>query len=309
MGGGKIGRVIILILLFNFTQNMIERFLGYIAYNRCLSGETVLKYRKALKKFNLFLGRKGKNADHPEEITLEDVSGFISDIIEQGLSPTYCNWLLIGIKSYLNYLRDILYMDVIDPHKIRYCKTPERNVGYFNEKQKRLILNAVNNGTCGRDIICLKHKLLVYMFFHTWLRCHELIKIKVDEIWENLQVIGKWGKRRTVYLRKEILDMIEEYLAKRNKKSEYLFPHRCKEGQHMTDAAVRGVFFKLAKKLGFWIHPHKFRHTFATDLLRIPWSNIYNVAKLLGHSNINTTQIYLGLNDAELKKIQFWLKF
>ena len=73
----------------------------------------------------------------------------------------------------------------------------------------------------------------------------------MEDIGESLQVVGKGGKRRTVYLRKELLDMIEEYLEKRKKKSEYLFPHRCKEGQHMTDSAVRGVFFKLTKKLGF----------------------------------------------------------
>jgi integrase len=182
-------------------------------------------------------------------------------------------------------------------------------VGYYNERQKAQILSAVNGGIWERELTNLKYRLIVYMFFQTWLRCHELVKIKVEDIGESLQVIGKWRKRRTVYLRKELLDMIWEYLDKRKEESEYLFPNKWRHGQHMTDSAVRGVFFKLTKRLGFWIHPHKFRHTFATDMLNIPWSNIYYVAKLLRHKNINTTQVYLWLNDVELKKIQFWLKF
>jgi site-specific recombinase XerD len=70
---------------------MKEKFLGYIAYNRCLSPLTVLKYRKSLEKFDLFLRKRRKTVTSPKVITLDDVSDFVSEIIEQGLTPTYCN--------------------------------------------------------------------------------------------------------------------------------------------------------------------------------------------------------------------------
>ena len=148
---------------------------------------------------------------------------------------------------------------------------------------------------------------MVYLFLHSWLRCSELAKIKVHEIWESLQVIGKWWKRRFVYLRPEILDLIYLYLGKRKKKSDYLFPWN--KGNHIGRDQINHIFSKMSKEIWIHIYAHKFRHTVATDLLHIPWSNIYAVSKILWHSRITTTQIYLWTDNMELKKLQFWLKF
>ena len=135
----------------------------------------------------------------------------------------------------------------------------------------------------------------------------ELAKIKVNEIWENLQIVGKGGKLRTVYLRPELLEMIEEYLEERKRESEYLFDST--KDWHIREWYIRTIFNKISKKVWFHVHAHKFRHTFATDLLHIPWANIYNVAKLLWHKEITTTQIYLWLDEWELKKLQFSLNY
>lgn len=64
----------------------------------------------------------------------------------------------------------------------------------------------------------------------------------------------------------------------------------------------------MSKALWIHIYAHKFRHTFATGLLKLKWSNIYNIARLLGHKNISTTQIYIWYNNTELKNLQFSLK-
>lgn len=305
---GEKSRVYYKDFTFLLYMKMKERFLNYIAYTVCLSKLTVLKYRKALDKFDSFLKLRWKTVDDPENIAIEDVSDFIADMIELWLSPVYCNSISTWIKSYLNYLRDILGLTVLESRRIKYCKTPDKNIWYYSERQKYQILDMVDKGFWVKDITKLRNKLLTYMFLLTWLRCHELAKIKVNEIWESLQIVGKWWKRRTVYLRKELLDMIGEYLSKREKESEYLFPCHNKWEWHIHKSSIRWIFYQMTNQLWFKIHPHKFRHTFATDLLHIPWSNIYNVAKLLGHNSISTTQIYLWTNDVELKNLQFSLK-
>ena len=286
---------------------MIQRYLDYIQFTRCLSINTVIKYRKWLYKFENYLKSIWKTIDDPEKIKLADILEFVADLRKSWLIESSCNAVLDGVKGILKYMGDMLELDVLDHRKIKYCKEPDKQIWFFNKDQKRMILKTVKRGVWKRNITQTRNRLLTYMLMQTWLRCHELAKIKVEEIWENLQIVGKWWKLRTVYLRGELLDMINEYLSIRKRDSEYLFDS--KKEWHMREWSIRNVFNRMSKYLGFHIHAHKFRHTFATDLLHLPWSNVYNVAKLLGHSRITTTQIYLGVDDSELKKLQFRLKF
>lgn len=286
---------------------MLQKYLDYIQYTRCLSEYTVIYYRKDLKKFEQYLSGIWKTVEQPEDIDLSDVYEFTAWMNKSWLCKKTISWILDGVRSYFHYLSDILGMNVINAKKIPAVKVPEKNIGFFSEEDKKKIFDIVNQGFWYKEETKLRNKLLVYLFLHLWLRCVELTRIKVCDIWENMQVIGKWGKRRFVYLRPEILDMVYLYLGKRKRNSDYLFSGY--KGWHLTTDQISHVFAKMSKKAGIHIHSHKFRHTFATDLLHIPWSNIYNVARLLGHKNISTTQIYLGTNNQELKKLQFWLKF
>lgn len=286
---------------------MIQNFLNYLQYTRWLSINTVIRYRKWLKKFEWYLCKVWKTINDPETIKLYDIYSFISEMWADGSQPTSCNNVINAIRAYLRYCT-ILELNVVDASKIYWCKVPEKSIWFFNKEEKKLILKEVNKWIGKSSIVKLRNRLLTYMFLHTWLRCHELAKIKVNEIWECLQVIGKWKKRRVVYLKKELLDMIGEYLSKRKRKeSEYLFDATTE--WHIRESSIRGIYRKLTKSLWFRIHAHKFRHTFATDLIHIPWANIYNVAKLLWHKEITTTQIYLWLDEWELKKLQFSLNY
>ena len=287
---------------------MIESFLGYLLYNKWLSVNTITRYEKGLQYFEKYLEKIWMTLEKPEEIKLTNIYDYLAKRGKKWLSPSSLNNEINWIRGYLRYLRNILGKDVVDSAKITWVRIPEKQIWFYNKEQKMMILNAVNEWIGVKEITKLRNKLLTYMLLHTGLRCHELAKIKVKEIWESLQVIGKWGKIRTVYLRPELLDMIYDYLNKRKNKSEFLF-ESTKKWQHLYEWSIRALYIKLTKTLGFHVHAHGFRHTFATDLLHIPWSNIYNVAKLMGHSRITTTQLYLGVEDNELKNLQFWLNF
>ena len=235
-----------------------------------------------------------------------DIYNFIENLNNEWLSTRTCAWIIDWVRGYLKYCKEIVELEIVDLHKIKSPKVPDREIWFFNKEQKERILKLFNKWVGKKDITQLRNKLLTYMLLHTWLRCHEIAKIKVSEIWENLQVIGKWGKRRFVFLRPEILDLIYLYLGKRKKKSDFLFDWN--KG-HLTTDRIRRIYNSLTKTLWFRIHTHKFRHTFCTDLLHVPWANIFAVSKLMGHKKITTTQVYLGTDNMELKKIQFWLNF
>lgn len=284
---------------------MKESFFNYIV-SRGYSQSTLTGYKFTLGKFEEWLVWKGKSIDDPENIKLVDIYNFIEKLNEDEVSPRTRAWIIDWVRGYLKYCKEIVELNIVDLHKIKSPKVPDREIWFFNKEQKEQILKLFNKWVGKSEIVKLRNKLLTYMLLHTGLRCHEIAKIKVCEIWESLQVIGKWGKRRFVFLRKEILDLIYLYLGRRKRKSDFLFDWT--KG-HLTTDRIRRIFNTQSKKLWFRIHTHKFRHTFATDLLHVPWANIFAVSKLLGHKKITTTQIYLGTDNSELKKIQFWLSF
>lgn len=285
---------------------MKEKYLNYITYSRQYSDKTIKGYTYILNKIDEYLVTIGKSISKPEELKVVDIYNFLGYLSQEWLSPCTCAWIMDGVKAYLRWCKNVGELDILDLSKIKSPKVPDREIWFFSEEEKSEILDAVNRGVGARKITQLRNKLLTYMLLHTGLRCHELAKIKVSEIWESLQVIGKWWVRRFVFLRPEILNLIYSYLWARERDSEYLFDGT--KG-HITTDRIKHIFQKMSKLMWFHIHAHKFRHTFATDLLHIPWANIYSVSRLLGHKRITTTQIYLGTDNSELKKLQFWLRF
>lgn len=284
---------------------MKESFFNYIV-SRGYSKSTVKGYDYILSKFDEWLIAKDKSVDDPENIKLVDIYNFIENLNKEWLSARTQAWIVDWVRGYLRYCKEIVELDIVDLHKVKSPKVPDRQVWFFSRDEKEKILRTFNKGVGKSEIVQLRNKLLTYMLLHTGLRCHEIAKIKVCDIGESLQVIGKGWVRRFVFLRKELLDMIYLYLGKRKRKSDFLF-----DGTkwHLTTDRIRRIYSNLSREVGIHIHAHKFRHTFCTDLLHVPWANIYAVSKLMGHKKITTTQIYLGTDNMELKKLQFWLRF
>ena len=82
-------------------------------------------------------------------------------------------------------------LEIVDLRKIKSPKVPQRQLGFFSREEKEKILKEINRGVGKSEVIQLRNKLLTYMFLHTGLRLHELAKIKVCDIGESLQVVGK----------------------------------------------------------------------------------------------------------------------
>ena len=289
---------------------MIEQYIDHILYVMWLSELTAESYADSLRKFNNFLKTLSKNLDNPEDITYVDINKWI--IEQKDLNNKTINKRLASIKGYLNWLRDN-NSDVLDPSAIKCLKKVDRPIGYFSQQEKKKILKFVNEGYWNCEEIQLRNKLLVYVLMFTWLRIHEALNIKTKDVQESIQIIGKWWKHRWTFFRPEILDIAKEYLNKRKTYSEYLFctvwnNKHSKRWEKLDTSSARVMFMRMSKALWIHIYAHKFRHTFATGLLKLKWSNIYNIARLLGHKNISTTQIYIWYNNTELKNLQFSLK-
>ena len=156
------------------------------------------------------------------------------------------------------------------------------------------------------QITNIKHKLLIMLAYSSGVRVSELVTIHIQDLdtEQNILTIrnGKGGKDRiTIFsegLKKELL----LYLCQRKENSSYLFPGR---NGHLTVKSVQKIIDLAAKKayIGKNVTPHMLRHSFATHLLE-QGTDIRYIQSLLGHTRLETTQIYTRVARTNIVKIK-----
>ena len=173
-----------------------------------------------------------------------------------------------------------------------------------------------------------REKAIVEFLASTWCRVSEMCEVKITDIDESRVLVhGKGDKYRDVYLNARAKIAIEVYLVERKDTNPYLFPKAKYAGNikkmagtgkgkkdwytdpdlvHPTDPMGMNTAETIIRRIGREAgvekaHPHRFRRTGATLALRAGMP-IQTVSKLLGHNNIETTQIYLDISEDELEQ-------
>ncbi|MFH1503243.1 MAG: site-specific tyrosine recombinase/integron integrase [Candidatus Diapherotrites archaeon] len=150
----------------------------------------------------------------------------------------------------------------------------------------------------------LKHKLIIKLLYSSGLRLQELIDLKRKDIDFERGIInvkkGK-GKKDRITLISEILKLdLLKYYSNNTFKTEYILEGR--NGKY-TKKSVQKVLDEAGKRAGIKVTPHMLRHSFATHLLE-QGTDIRYIQKLLGHSDLKTTEIYTHVSTKDLSKIK-----
>ena len=142
----------------------------------------------------------------------------------------------------------------------------------------------------------LRDFAMILFLYATGVRVSELIQIKKNDIEENLIKVlyAKGSKQRVVPIAKVALNALYDYLNSRKTKSNYLFINY--KGEPISRISV----YKITKKY-FNVSPHVFRHSYATSLI-LGGADLMVVSELLGHTNIETTQIYTHIQQQHLNE-------
>lgn len=142
---------------------------------------------------------------------------------------------------------------------------------------------------------------LVDFLYCTGCRVSEVSRLNIADIdFDRMEcvVLGKGNKERRVYLTEVAAMHLQEYLSDRKDSNEALFIGR---GRRLGKNGIEAVIKKLGKKAGVEnSHPHRYRRTLATNLLD-RGMNIQDVATILGHADLKTTQIYCFISQANVK--------
>jgi integrase/recombinase XerC len=152
-----------------------------------------------------------------------------------------------------------------------------------------------------------RDKAIVEILYSTGLRVFELVNAKLSDLnseLTSLKVLGKRKKERYVFIGEEAKFALSEYLEERgtHPKAEEIFLNQ--RGGKLTTRGIRYILAERRSLMGMEkpITPHKFRHTFATDLLNAG-ADIRAVQELLGHSSLSSTQVYLSVSRDRLKEV------
>ena len=147
------------------------------------------------------------------------------------------------------------------------------------------------------------------LLYSSGLRVSELVSLKMEDInFEAgfLRVVGKGSKERVVPVNLRAIDRIKRYVARermeilKQRRSPYLFVTN--RARPMTRQRFWQTIKKMGKRLGIDISPLTMRHSFATHLLE-GGADLRSLQKMLGHSDISTTQIYTKVTTDRLKQV------
>lgn len=272
----------------NINAESFQRWL----FEEGRSAKTIESYVGDIKGFQQFLHERAVEEQQP--LSRFSFVRYKEHLQKEGYAITTINKKINSLKVYNDFLRTIGVLNesivALKRDRIKIAAGSEDAVDALSEEQVEQLLFYVEN----RNKVSTRNKLIVYLLLYTGVRVSELVNIQltdIDFLTSHLQVIGKGEKRREIGLKQEVLQLVRQYIREERSasvfhESTYLLLSQRAEKMHRD--AIRDWLATISKELEFKLHPHLFRHTFCTRLLR-KGVDLTTVSRLAGHSTVNMT--------------------
>lgn len=272
-------------------MNEIDLFLTHLQ-TEDLSPGTLATYRANLRLFGQWLTDNGLTVSTLTQANLRDYK----NKLKERYKPATVNIKLVCVSLLLQWLIKNGYTQHNPMTKIKLVKA-ETYPKWLTKSQTEAILYATQEAIDQAKAkqldpsltIALRQHAIVVILLNTGLRVSELCDLKLSDIKDGILTVkwGKGGKRREVPMNEQAKTALNAWLNVRRSRSEYLFETTKRMGRQL----IQWHLSTLGNRLGFRLTPHLLRHTFGKRLADkgIPLDRI---AKLMGHSDINTTAIY-----------------
>lgn len=286
---------------------MIEKFRDYLINERRYSDYTVLNYINDIEEFSNYLKINGYG--DLLKLRLNISRYYLSHLNDKGYSSRTIARKMSSLRSFYRFLLKEGKVSVNYFKDISSPKVEKKVPKFLYSKEIDALFNAINrNSAIGK-----RDYALLELMYGTGIRVSEFCNIKLSDIdFYNNQIIiyGKGKKERylPIYegLKEALLDYIDyargEFLA-RNKDGycDKLFLNF--KGGPLTTRGVRVILNNITLKASenLKVSPHMLRHSFATHLLD-NGADLRSVQELLGHENLQTTQIYTHVSKERLKR-------
>lgn len=324
--------------LANGQEGWLDQFAGYLEVERNYSSHTIRAYLNDLRQLigsdlsqmapeetviNKAVSTSNE-ADMPIQyedginsggtggsgwLEAEGLRTYIRQIQEQYSRPTVAR-KISAIRSFYRYLRREQLIEEDPSKQVRGPKLTRRLPNCLDKEEIVKLLMAPDVNT----VLGVRDRALMEVLYATGMRVSELCGLRVQDYNQEameMRVLGKGGKERIVLLNQSAHAWLSKYLAEywtklaegRTPQAEHpLFVSR--QATRLSSRSVHRIVMKHAIKAGInkTITPHTLRHTFATHLLE-GGADLRVVQDLLGHTTINTTQIYTHVSLERLRRV------
>ncbi|MHB1687118.1 MAG: site-specific tyrosine recombinase XerD [Ignavibacteriaceae bacterium] len=284
----------------------LKEYLSFIRLEKNLSENTSASYKSDINSFFRFLEESG--VSDPSQVSYKHLSSFFKALDNLGLASSSAARYYSSIKGFFLFLYKNNYIvnnpvEKLSSPKLKKYLPPVLSV---NEVDSILSLPKVD------DKLGLRDKAVLELLYACGTRVSELINLKSPDLFfseEVIRVFGKGSKERLIPIGSSAIEWITKYLLqsrplleKKMKSENYVFLNS--RGTKLSRMGIWKIVEGYSKEAGIKkkIHPHTFRHSFATHLLE-GGADLRAVQEMLGHADISTTQIYTHIDREYIKQV------
>lgn len=283
-----------------------QEFLDYLRYEHNYSTCTIDSYKRDIEKFYAFLKKEGLDEN---DVTKPVIRNFLTEELAASISKRSCARRLAAYRHYFAFLKKKEYIDF---NPFIFIKSPKKDIKYPSALFIKQVNDILASNLTRKDLLAERDQAILELLYASGIRARELVNIQIGDIDYNgriIHIIGKGKKERIVPFSKTCKTAMSKYqndlrpkLLQKNSSDEVLALFLNSRGHALTTRGLEFILRGIEKKTGCYLglHPHLFRHTFATHLLE-EGADLRIIQELLGHESINTTQIYTHVSQEGLQ--------
>lgn len=221
-------------------------------------------------------------------------------------SKTYIT-VLQSLRTFFRWCLIRNYVSKNPTDKVEKPRLPKRLPRCLTKNEVQKVFGCASNYNWLYKFERTRNLAILYTFLYSGVRLNELLNLKLLDVDINSEEIyihkAKGGKNRIIPIHPELRDVLQEYINERKdvgKQSCWLFTG-IHSNKRLYEKNVHELCKKISVKSGVKFTPHMLRHTFARMVCEAN-VNLFKLKEMLGHSHVNTTQIYLSVSKDGMKK-------
>jgi len=284
------------------ARQQLDQYFDYLRHQRRLSGHTLSNYARDLNRFARYLDANA--IERWQRVDEACIRGFIAQRHRQQISARSSQRELSALRSFFNYLITEQVLDYNPAQAVQAPKAKRSLPKTLDADQMQQLVEI-----SAETPLALRDRAILELFYSSGLRLSELVGLNLAQLDLGqglVTVTGKGNKTRRVPIGSKAAVALREWLKIRGDflKQDTDAVFLSARGRRISTRSVqqRLRHWASAQGIASHVHPHMLRHSFASHILESS-GDLRAVQELLGHSDINTTQIYTHLDFQHLAKV------